>query len=187
MNPSLATPGSHPSAPAGLPAMGPELGQTFIALARRMLQIWLADPDALAQLQPPPVTETGYARTLVHADPAGRFGVWALWWPPGSVTPIHDHHCDCLFGVLSGSLRETHYQKMPGRCVDAQAVASHERHAGYIGGNAFEAGVIHQMANDSEAMCLTMHVYAYAPQNARNSIRQCFTSVPDATSLPTSR
>jgi predicted metal-dependent enzyme (double-stranded beta helix superfamily) len=170
MNPSFAP-------PAGVPALGVELGQTFLSLARRMLQDWLAAPDVLAQLEPPPVSGTRYARTLVHADPAGRFGVWALWWPPGSATPIHDHHCDCMFGVLSGRLRERHYERTTGRGADARVIASHELQAGYIRGNAYESGVIHQMANDGSAMCVSLHVYAYAPHHAPSSIRQCFTAI----------
>ena len=96
---------------------------------------------------------------------------------PGSATPIHDHHCDCLFGVLSGRLLENHYEKLTGRSAGARAIASYERQTGYIGGNAYESGVIHQMTNDGDAMCVTLHVYAYAPHHAPNSIRQCFAAI----------
>ena len=50
----------------------------------------------------------GYARNLLAGD--DEVSVWAIAWSPGSATSIHDHHCSCCFGVVSGTDTETWFR-----------------------------------------------------------------------------
>src|SRR5690349_12130266 len=42
----------------------------------------------------------------LYVEPDGSFSIVAVVWPPGHVTPIHDHTTWCVFGVVQGVLRE---------------------------------------------------------------------------------
>ena len=74
-----------------------DLDDGFFAAAQRTLRELIADPALLAAL--PPADAGGFARRLLYTDPNERFGIWALSWPPGWRTPIHNHHCACAFAV----------------------------------------------------------------------------------------
>ena len=79
-----------PEAVRSLADVSTGLADAFFAGAQDTLRALLADPDLLRG-QPP--EEPGrFSRRLLHADPASRFGIWVLTWPPGFRTPIHDHH-----------------------------------------------------------------------------------------------
>lgn len=53
-----------------------------------------------------------YARHLLHRDRHNRFVVLALTWLPGQATPVHDHSCWGLMGLLENSLEEVHYERL---------------------------------------------------------------------------
>src|SRR6266545_2259794 len=74
--------------------------------------------DALAELlEYPGFLETRfrqpapghYRQHLVHVHPRGSYSVVSLVWRPGQATPIHDHRCWCVVGVLQGRELETRY------------------------------------------------------------------------------
>ena len=73
--------------------------------AARCWRIWL--PEAARE----PRDDT-YARHLLHKDQHNRFVVLALVWNPGQGTPIHDHACWGLMGILENSLREVDYERL---------------------------------------------------------------------------
>lgn len=50
-----------------------------------------------------------YRPHLVAVAPSRRFSVMSLVWLPGQVTPIHDHICWCVVGVLQGVEREQRF------------------------------------------------------------------------------
>jgi len=50
-----------------------------------------------------------YRQHLVHVHPRGSYSVVSLVWRPGQATPIHDHRCWCVVGVLQGRELETRY------------------------------------------------------------------------------
>lgn len=53
----------------------------------------------------------GYARRLLHRDPAGRYTVVLMVWAPRQGTPIHDHAgLWCVECVYSGRIRVTSYR-----------------------------------------------------------------------------
>jgi len=50
-----------------------------------------------------------YRPHLLTVAPSRRFSLLALIWAPGQVTPIHDHICWCVVGVLEGLEREQRF------------------------------------------------------------------------------
>ena len=104
-----------------------------------------------------------YERHLLHRDPRGRFVVLALVWQPGQVTPIHDHGCWGVMGLVENSLEEHCYERLddgarPERCRLRQT----------RGGDVGEGGVsyllppyeeIHWIGNTSDRETISLHVY----------------------------
>ena len=104
-----------------------------------------------------------YARHLLHRDPQGRFVVLALVWQPGQVTPIHDHACWGVMGLVSNALEEHCYERLddgsrPGYCELEQT----------RGADVGEGGVsyllppydeIHWIGNTSDRPTISLHVY----------------------------
>lgn len=53
--------------------------------------------------------ENGYRQYVVHVHPQGLYSIVSLVWLPGQSTPIHDHRCWCVVGVLEGREQESRY------------------------------------------------------------------------------
>ncbi len=53
-----------------------------------------------------------YARHLLHKDPQNRFIVLSLVWLPGQATPIHDHSCWGVMGLVENSLEEVCFDRL---------------------------------------------------------------------------
>ena len=103
------------------------LSRDYLKAARAVLEEIVANPEAILRL-PLERKPGSYARNLLVGDDG--VSVWAMVWSPGAATSIHDHHCSCCFGVVSGTVTETWY-----RAVDeSRAVPTQEHaHAGLRG------------------------------------------------------
>ncbi|MFA5911103.1 MAG: cysteine dioxygenase family protein [Vicinamibacterales bacterium] len=56
----------------------------------------------------------GYARRLLHRDPAGRYTAIVMTWGPGQGTAVHDHGgLWCVEGVVDGEIAVTQYRVAP--------------------------------------------------------------------------
>jgi predicted metal-dependent enzyme (double-stranded beta helix superfamily) len=66
---------------------------------------WLAPENRVGR-------DDSYARHLLHKDPQNRFVVLSLIWRPGQGTPIHDHSCWGVMGVMENALEETIYERL---------------------------------------------------------------------------
>lgn len=56
----------------------------------------------------------GYARRLLHRDPAGRYTAIVMTWGPGQGTAVHDHGgLWCVEGVVDGEIAVTQYLVQP--------------------------------------------------------------------------
>jgi predicted metal-dependent enzyme (double-stranded beta helix superfamily) len=147
------------------------LGDAFFAVAQRTLRALVAEPDLLRPL--PPADPDRFARRLLYTDPVSRFGSWALSWPSGCQTPIHNHHCACAFAVYRGAIEEILYATTPGS--DAAVETSRAlRRAGEVGGAPLERGIVHSMGNRDAEMAVSIHLYAYRPDRHADSIDRCF-------------
>lgn len=106
--------------------------------------------------------EGAYARRLLYRDAELGFTAVVMTWGPGQRTALHDHSgLWCVEGVMEGELVVTRYELLEemtdGTCRFARRGAEHAA-AGSAGAliPPFEH---HVLANNSESVALTLHVY----------------------------
>lgn len=144
----------------------------YLAAARGVLRELVAMPDLIKRL--PLECKPGcYTRNLLAGDDA--VSVWAIVWGEGAATSIHDHHCSCCFGVVSGTVTETWY-----RAIDAtRAIATqeHERQAGYVACMLPSGPNIHRMRNFGPGEAISIHIYGFDHEEHASSIETEYTAV----------
>lgn len=101
-----------------------------------------------------------YRQHLIHVGAGGRYSLVALVWRPGQSTPIHDHRCWCVVGVLTGQEHERRFQLRTD--VDSKWLCPTEDVA-------YDPGTvctlvppdedIHQVRNASTETTISLHVY----------------------------
>lgn len=104
-----------------------------------------------------------YTRHLLHRDPNNRFVVLALVWMPGQMTPVHDHSCWGVMGILQNSLEEVCYDRLDdGKRAD---FAELQQSRGTDVGRGSVAYLlppyeeIHRIGNTSGKPTVSLHVY----------------------------
>lgn len=115
-----------------------------------------------------------FARTLLWGD-AGT-SVWAMVWDSGARTAIHDHHCSCAFGIVSGRLTEFRF-----RALDEVRVAKTwetVHRPGDIASLAMTRPNIHQMVNDSGAVAISLHIYGFDHRVHASSVDREYVAAP---------
>ncbi len=123
-----------------------------------------------------------YSANLVMVAPSGAFSVVALVWQPGQFTPIHDHICWCVVGVLEGSERETRYHLLRDD--------SGERWLRTDGEDMMVPGMtcalvppaenIHCVRNAGDSLAISLHIYGADLEKVatHSSINECFDHLP---------
>ena len=104
-----------------------------------------------------------YTRHLLHKDPNNRFVVLALVWQPGQMTPIHDHSCWGVMGIVANMLEEVCYDRLDdgSRADFAELEQSRGTDVGQ-GGVAYllpPYEEIHRIGNTSDKPTISLHVY----------------------------
>jgi 3-mercaptopropionate dioxygenase len=104
-----------------------------------------------------------YTRHLLHRDRQNRFVVLALVWLPGQATPVHDHDCWGVMGVLQGELEEVHYDRLddgsrPGHADLREARRTVVRKGG-VAHLLPPYEEIHRIADISGEPAISIHVY----------------------------
>jgi len=139
------------------PAM-PRIITEVSALTRQLVATdrWLdekhrtADPDS-------------YRRHLLHRDPNNRFIVLSLVWMPGQATPVHDHSCWGVMGLLDNSLEEIGYDRLDDGARPGYAELKPSRGSDVAKGSVayllppYEE--IHRITNVSDKPTVSIHVY----------------------------
>jgi predicted metal-dependent enzyme (double-stranded beta helix superfamily) len=117
-----------------------------------------------------------YRQHVVHVHPEGRYSVVSLVWKPGQATPIHDHRCWCVVGVLMGRELETRFHLYRG--PDCEVLVRD-------GERTYEPGQvcrlvppnedIHRVANaGDDRTSISIHVYGADIAKLRTSINHVF-------------
>lgn len=148
------------------------LSRDYLAAAREVLQELVAMPDLIRRL-PLERKAGGYSRNLLAGNEA--VSVWAIVWDEGSSTCIHDHHCSCCFGVVSGSVTETWY-----RAIDASRAVpteEQERKPGYVACMLPSGPNIHRMRNFGPGEAISIHIYGFDHEVRASSIETVYTAV----------
>jgi predicted metal-dependent enzyme (double-stranded beta helix superfamily) len=144
----------------------------YLAAARVVLRELVAIPDLIQRL-PLLRKPGGYTRNLLAGNDA--VSVWAMVWGEGATTSIHDHHCSCCFGVVSGTVSETWY-----RAVDtsrAVPTEEHDRQAGYVACMLPSGPNIHRMQNRRPGEAISIHIYGFDHEAHSSSIESEYSAV----------
>ena len=119
----------------------------------------LAEPGFLAEQHRRADTEA-YAQHVVHVHPQGKYSVVALVWLPGQTTPIHNHICWCVVGVLQGQEREISYELAGDDQEQWLEVRNEQLYpAGDVCCLVPPFGDIHRVENPSDGVSISIHVY----------------------------
>ena len=141
------------------------LAQDYLDRTRMVLQDFVLRSDlvSFSALRREPGT---YTRTLLFGD--GEISVWAIVWPPGIRTSIHDHHCSCCFVVLRGQIEERWFRPISETRVVRSKLAI--RLPGYVACMLPSGPNIHQMANAGDEEAISVHIYGYDHRTRASSI-----------------
>ncbi|MFN4089238.1 MAG: cysteine dioxygenase [Alphaproteobacteria bacterium] len=137
------------------------------------LRPFLGRTDLLLPAERVPA-EGCYARNLVHADPEGRFSVWAMVWRPGQESSVHDHCCWCVMGVQEGVLVEEAFRNR--NAGDEAPRVAGRRDCGVGAVRALEPGAddIHRIGNRGGATAISIHVYGFDPAQIASSVGRVY-------------
>jgi predicted metal-dependent enzyme (double-stranded beta helix superfamily) len=121
-----------------------------------------------------------YRSHILAVAPSRKFSVVGLVWLPGQVTPIHDHICWCVVGVVQGVEREERFGL---RCdeTDTRWLTPMGREtltAGHTCALVPPEENIHRVCNAGDDLAISIHVYGEDIERYKSSINQCFDGVP---------
>jgi len=112
---------------------------------------------------------SGYRRELLHEEEDGAFSIGCFVWGAGQATPIHDHRCWGVAGVLVGALREESFVRDAAgalaktgadvilRAGDTSDITPAGDEMG--SGGAPKPGDIHRVGAATDAVSISIHVY----------------------------
>jgi predicted metal-dependent enzyme (double-stranded beta helix superfamily) len=119
-------------------------------------------------------TPRGYARRLLHLDPAGRYSVVVMVWAPGQGTDLHDHAGNwCVECVYLGEIEVTSHTLVG----EADAPLLRFRQMTAVRARPGDAGALippfeyHRIVNAGPEPAVTVHVYA-------GEMRSCHVFLP---------
>lgn len=117
---------------------------------------FLDRPELLAGIDCPGCPER-YVRHLLHEDRERGWAMVAIVWQPGQTSPVHGHRTWCALGVHRGWLEERFFALgTGGRPVRTRTVP---RATGATSCGPADITLIHQLANASDALAVSIHVY----------------------------
>ena len=106
-----------------------------------------------------------YARNAIHVSPNDELSLFALVWLPGQWTPVHDHGCWGVVGVVRGMLEERSYMSATGEITADSGIRLKRGGVLLLGPGSVSSFVpnpdhIHRtgVAASGEA-CVSLHLY----------------------------
>lgn len=148
--------------------------QDLATEAAQALRILLRDKDFLTDEQRRPNPDR-YAQHVVYVHPERMYSVVSLVWLPGQRTPIHDHVCWCVTGVLEGREQETCYALRDGDDGLELAVTGHAvNEVGDVSRLVPPEENIHQVTNAGSGVAISMHIYGADIAALGTSVNQVF-------------
>jgi predicted metal-dependent enzyme (double-stranded beta helix superfamily) len=121
-----------------------------------------------------------YRSHILAVAPSRTFSVVGLVWLPGQVTPIHDHICWCVVGVVQGVEREDRFGLRSDGADTLWLVpaGSETLVAGHTCALVPPEENIHRVCNAGDDLAISIHVYGEDIERYKSSINQCFDGVP---------
>ena len=149
---------------------------TLAAHASVELVDLLAHPEAIVD-EHRVSSSDDYLQHVVHVHPEGRYSLVALVWQPGQETPIHDHRCWCVVGVMEGEEEERRYRLVEHDGESALVLTGTQRHPrGSVSSLVPPEENIHRVSNSSGERTLSLHVYGDDIARCGSSINHVFDS-----------
>ena len=104
-----------------------------------------------------------YTRHLLHKEPNNRFIVLSLVWLPGQATPIHDHSCWGVMGLIENSLEEVCFDRLDDGSrkdfADLQQSRGSDVGKGSVAYLLPPYEEIHRIGNNTGKPTVSLHVY----------------------------
>lgn len=148
--------------------------QDIATEAERALRVLLLEPDLLTEDQRRADPDR-YAQHVLYVHPEKAYSVVSLVWLPGQRTPIHDHVCWCVTGVLEGREEETRYVLHDGASGLELAVSGYAMNeVGDVSRLVPPDENIHEVANASDGVAISLHVYGADIPTLGTSVNQIF-------------
>ena len=145
------------------------------AAAARFLPDLLAQPDFLEDKYRQGSRER-YTQHVVHVHDDGAYSVVALVWLPGQRTPIHDHRCWCVVGVLQGTEREVRYHLVTDGAEEFLTEhGEHRNPPGSVSVLVPPEENIHLVENTGDGTAISIHVYGDDIAACGTSVNKVFT------------
>ena len=156
------------------PGRGPARSDTDPALRRftdGMDRAVAATTDSAARA----AAASSLLRDLL-AHPEGCYSLVALVWRPGQATPIHDHRCWCVVGVLEGEEDEERFHLVEQDGRKALVLTGNERQAaGSVCTLVPPQENIHRVSSAAPTgVTVSLHVYGDDIAECGSSINQVF-------------
>lgn len=108
------------------------------------------------------MSDTGYARHLLHQGPDKTYSILVMVWGPGQGTAIHDHAGKwCVECVVDGEVEVVAYDPVGDPTAETCGFRETERMTAHVG----DVGVLvppqeyHHIANVGAERAITVHVY----------------------------
>lgn len=115
-----------------------------------------------------------YCQHVAYVDPAARFSVVSLVWLPGQVTPIHDHACWCVVGVVLGREEEARFSSGPDGQLHRTEVLHND--PGAVSCLVPPTQDIHQVRAVADGLTVSLHVYGDDIAARGSSIRRTYSA-----------
>jgi predicted metal-dependent enzyme (double-stranded beta helix superfamily) len=105
---------------------------------------------------------------LLHVDPAGRYHVMTVVFPPGTSSGIHEHGCWGIIGYVAGLDEETKYARVDGGdggdgCV-LEELARVSNDPGTISRLLPPGEMFHRVRNPGDTDGVSLHVLCHTPE-----------------------
>lgn len=148
---------------------------------RALRPLMAQGPGLLAEPERRPLPDR-YTQHVLYVHPSRAYSVVSLVWLPGQATPIHDHTCWCVTGVLEGAEEETTYslhEEDDGCALTVLGRTSNR--PGETSRLVPPAENIHRVANAGDALAISVHVYGADIAARGTSVNQVFDAALVAT------
>ncbi len=152
---------------ARLSTLAISVDELFIDKAQRLLDVFVSDPTDVLSLGL--VAEPGkYEKRFLFGD--GMTSAWAFAWGAGASTPIHDHHCPCVVGVVDGTVLEEWFEPEDEGSEFVRLAKAHDRPRGAITALRPRRPNIHRIRNIGSDMAMTVHIYGFNHKAVATSV-----------------
>jgi predicted metal-dependent enzyme (double-stranded beta helix superfamily) len=150
-----------------------------VAGVQARLPFLLARPDFLPPRYRQPDPEH-YRTHLLAVAPSKKFSIMSMVWLPGQMTPIHDHICWCVVGVLQGVECEQRYslRERPDGKRWLAPVGEDDLYPCQVAGLVPPEENIHQVWNGGQDIAISIHIYGEDLSVYGSSINQRFDDLP---------